>query len=232
MLNSRPAVLAPFHAVVTRTNDLAKQFGRRAAFHDLQSRVLNKLMPFQVLKGMTATADEIDKRLLDSGTFATRFCTRDELLAALTVAELAEEMSADFVETALAKGDECYGIFDGSQLVSMGWYSNHPTPLSDKLTLCFDRSWMYMYKGYTLHAYRGKRLHGVGMSKALCAYTKRGARGLISYVKSTNFQSLRSTERMGYRIFGDVYIAQPIGRSVTWATPGCAEYDFRVEHRT
>jgi hypothetical protein len=215
--------------MVTRANELAKQFGRRAALHDLQLRVLNKLMPFQVLKGMTATAEEIDKRLLDAGGLQTRFCTRDELLAALTVAELADEMNVDFINAALAKGDECYGIFDGPQLVSMGWYSNRPTPLSDKLTLCFDRSWMYMYKGYTLHAYRGKRLHGVGMTKALYEYTKRGARGLISYVKSNNFQSLRSTERMGYRIFGDIYIAQPVGRALTWATPGCAEYDFRVE---
>ncbi|NVB81403.1 MAG: GNAT family acetyltransferase [Kofleriaceae bacterium] len=218
--------------MVARANELAKQFGRRAALHDLQLRVLNKLMPFQVLKGMTATADEIDKRLLDAGGLETRFCTRDELYAAMTDAEMSEEMTIDFIEAALAKGDECYGIFDGQKLVSMGWYSNQPTPLSDNLTLCFDRSWMYMYKGYTLRAYRGKRLHGVGMSLALYAYTKRGARGLISYVKSNNFQSLRSTERMGYRIFGDIYIAQPIGRSVTWSTPGCAEYDFRVEPRS
>lgn len=222
--------------MVTRAKEVAKQFGRRAAFHDLQLRVLNKLMPFQVLKGMTATADEIDRRLLDAGNLQTRFATPEELLEAATVAEIEEEMSVDFIHAAVARGDECFGIFDGPQLVSLGWYSNRPTPISDDLTLCFDRSWMYMYKGYTLRAYRGKRLHGVGMSKALYAYTERGARGLISYVKSNNFQSLHSTERMGYRIFGDVYIAKAVGRSLTWATPGCAEYEFRVEssakHRT
>jgi hypothetical protein len=116
--------------------------------------------------------------------------------------------------------------------VSIGWYSNKPTQVSDELVLHFDRAWMYMYKGYTLKSHRGKRLHGVGMSRALCAYSERGFRGLISYVNSTNFESLRSTERMGYRIFGDVYIAKAIGRAVTWSTPGCAAYKFRVERRS
>jgi hypothetical protein len=229
--SSRPAILAPFHAIVTRANDVAKNFGRRAAIHDLQHRIVNRLVPFQVLKGMTATVDEIDKTLLDAGSLQTRFASRDELLAATSNPELAEEMSVGFIDQALRRGDECYGIFDGSQLVSVGWYSNQPTQLSDNLTLCFDRAWMYMYKGYTLKSHRGKRLHGVGMSKAAYAYTKRGARGLISYVRSTNFQSLRSTERMGYRIFGEIYIAEAIGRPLIWATPGCAAYDFRVEVR-
>jgi hypothetical protein len=232
MLNaSPPEILAPFRALVARTNDVAKQFGRRAALHDLQHRLVNRLVPFQVLKGMTATADEIDRSLLDAGRFETRFATREDLLAALTSPEMAEEMSVAFIDQALKRGDECFGIFDGPKLVSLGWYSNQPTELSDTLTLCFDRAWMYMYKGYTLQSHRGKRLHGIGMSKALVAYAKRGARGLISYVRSTNFQSLRSTERMGYRIFGEIYIAEAIGRPLIYATPGCAAYDFRVEAR-
>ena len=230
MLNTSPSgVLAPFRAIVTRTNEVAKHFGRRAALHDLQQRLVNRFVPFQVLKGMTATVDEIDRSLLDAGGLEARFATRAELLAAMAVPEIAEEMSFEFVEQAVKRGDECFGIFDGPRLVSLGWYSNQPTQLSDTLTLHFDRSWMYMYKGYTLHAYRGKRLHGVGMTNACFAYTRRGSRGLISYVRSTNFQSLRSTERMGYRIFGDIYIAEAIGRPLIWASPGCAAYEFRVE---
>jgi hypothetical protein len=222
-------VLAPFRAIVTRTNEVAKHFGRRAALHDLQHRLVNRVVPFQVLKGMTATVDEIDRTLLDAGGLEARFVTHDELVAATAVPEIAEEMGADFVDQAVTRGDECFGIFDGPRLVSLGWYSNQPTQLSDTLTLHFDRSWMYMYKGYTLHSHRGKRLHGIGMSNALYAYTRRGSRGLISYVRSTNFQSLRSTERMGYRIFGEIYIAQALGRPLIWATPGCAAYEFRVE---
>jgi len=230
MLNTSPSgVLAPFRAIVARTNEVAKHFGRRAALHDLQHRLVNRLVPFQVLEGMTATVDEIDRSLLDAGGLEPRFATRAELLAATAIPEIAEEMTVDFIEQAMTRGDECFGIFDGPRLVSLGWYSNQPTQLSDTLTLHFDRAWMYMYKGYTLRSHRGKRLHGIGMTNAAFAYTRRGSRGLISYVRSTNFQSLRSTERMGYRIFGEIYIAEAMGRPLIWASPGCAAFGFRVE---
>ena len=193
------------------------------------ARLANRLV--QVLKGMTATVDGIDQTLLDAKHFDTHFATRDELIAALSDAELAEEMTGDFVDQAVSRGDQCYVIYDGPKLVSLGWYSNHPTHLSDELTLSFDRSWMYMYKGYTLRSHRGKRLHGIGMTKALYTYTERGARGLIGYVRSTNVQSLRSAENMGYRTFGEIYIAKAIGRPRIWATRGCAAYDFKVEYR-
>jgi len=229
LTTSRSGFLAPFHSLATRTHEVAKSFGTRAAFHDLQQRIVNRVVPFQVLKGMTATLDGIDRSLLDGGGFHLRFATRDELLAATALPEIGEEMTAAFIHAAFAQGDECFGIFDGRQLVSFGWYSNQPTHISDTLAIHFDRSWMYMYKGYTLRSHRGKRLHGIGMSNALAAYTDRGARGLIGYVRSTNFESLRSAERMGYQTFGEIYIAQAAGRPLVWATPGCAAYDFRVE---
>jgi hypothetical protein len=114
-------------------------------------------------------------------------------------------------------------------VAAFGWYSNQPTAIGGDLVLRFDPSWVYMYKGYTLPTYRGKRLHGVGMTLALRAYTGRGARGLISYVKSSNFQSLRSTEKMGFRIFGDIYVLRALGRVLTWATPGCQPYRFQLD---
>ena len=36
-------------------------------------------------------------------------------------------MSKSFLEEALAKGDECYGILDGTRLASYGWYSTKPS---------------------------------------------------------------------------------------------------------
>jgi hypothetical protein len=86
-----------------------------------------------------------------------------------------------------------------------------------------------MFKGYTVPAQRGKRLHAVAMCQALQALANEGQRGLVSYVASNNFASLKSTARMGYRQFGDLYLVQAAGRSFTWATPGCRPYGFRVE---
>jgi hypothetical protein len=206
--------------------DNAKSFGPSAAIHDLQQRAVNRVVPFQIMRGMTAVLPDINPGLFDPGSFRADFATREELLAR-TGDEY--EMSPSFVRDALSKGDECFALYDGDRLASFGWYSNQPTLISDGLLLHFDPSWVYMYKGYTHPDYRGKRLHGIGMSLALRAYTERGSRGLISYVKSTNFQSLRSIERMGYRIFGDIYLARVLGRAVTWTTPSCKPYGFRLE---
>lgn len=206
--------------------DNAKSFGPSAALHDLQQRAVNRIVPFQIMKGMTAVLPDINPGLFDHGSFRAGFATQDELLAH-TGAEY--EMSPAFVRESLGKGDECYALFDGDRLASFGWYSNQPTLISDRLLLHFDPSWVYMYKGYTHPDYRGKRLHGIGMSLALRAYTERGSQGLISYVKSNNFQSLRSIERMGYRIFGEIYLARVLGRAVSWTTPSCKPYGFRLE---
>lgn len=205
----------------------AKAFGPSAAAHDLAYRGMNRVTPFQILRGMTAIPADLNPELLivPQG-FESRFASKVSLLEA---AEEQYEMSADFVESALAKGDDCLAIYDHDRLASFGWYSSQPTRISDQLVLHFDPSWVYMYKGFTHPDYRGKRLHGIGMALAAQSYAKRGFRGLISYVASNNFQSLRSVERMGYRTFGDIYVAGAPGHSLIWATPGCRRHDFHLE---
>lgn len=215
-------------SVVRKLGEDARQFGLGAAMHEVQCGALNKVIDFKILRGMTAVLDDIAPDLLTAPGYQARFASRDELLAAAATPEVAAEMTPAFVDRALAKGDECYALFDGDRLVSFGWYSNAPTRVSADLVLHFDPAWIYMYKGYTLKDYRGQRLHGIGMSLTLEAYTGRGRRGLISYVKSTNYRSLRSIARMGYRIFGDVYVARLRDRTWTWASPGCTRYQFEV----
>lgn len=225
----------------------ARSYGPSAAIHDLRQRAVNRVVPFQILRGMTAVLADVNPALFDSGRFTARFAHPLEILACARGAPPAfsgtgqdqadgsaraggdHDMTQEFAEEALARGDECFALFDGRRLASYGWYSRRPTRISDGLVLHFDPGWVYMYKGYTQPAYRGMRLHGIGMSLALRAYTERGARGLISYVKSNNFQSLRSIERMGYRIFGDIYLARVLGKPVVWTTPTCRAYGFRLE---
>ncbi|MCU1282484.1 MAG: Acetyltransferase family protein [bacterium] len=207
----------------------ARSFGVKAAFRDLEYRALNKLVPLRIFKGMTAVVDDVDRTLFDTGGFAVRIAGGDELRAAAAQPEWATEMPRSFVDHALERRDECAGIFDGDKLVSIGWYSRVPTTISDSLVLHFDPAWTYMYKGFTLKSHRGKRLHGIGMTFALAHYTKAGARGLISYVEFNNLTSLRSVERMGYRLFGDIYVARIKERELFWSTPGCRSYQFRLQ---
>jgi hypothetical protein len=209
----------------------ARSFGVGPALRDVEYRVLNKLVPIRIFKGMTAVLDDVDRTLFDTGGFAVRIASFDELRAAAAQPAWATEMSLSFLDGAAARGDECVGIFDGDALVSIGWYARKPTPVSESLVLHFDPAWIYMYKGFTLKSHRGKRLHGIGMTFALAHYARAGARGLISYVEFNNLMSLRSVERMGYKIFGDIYVAQVGGRDRCLSTPGCRPYQFRLSAR-
>ncbi len=129
----------------------------------------------------------------------------------------------------LPKGDYCYAILDGEKLASYGWYSTKPTSINPELVLYFNDQWVYMYKGYTHPGYRGQRLHAIGMAKALEAFTKKGFKGLISYVETNNFASLKSVYRMGYRNFGKVRILKIFGRYFIKSDEGCSAYDFTVK---
>src|SRR5258706_15130859 len=138
-----------------------RAFGMTAALRDLEYRALNKVVPVRIFKGMTAVIEAADPSLFDAGPFAIRMAGADELHAASARHEWAEELPRSFLDKALAKGDQCVGIFDGPRLGWMGWYARTPTLISKTLALHFDRAWTYMYKGYSLPAYRGKRLHGI-----------------------------------------------------------------------
>ena len=97
--------------------------------------------------------------------------------------------------------------------------------------LTFDRRYVYMYKGFTLKRHRGKRLHAVGMTRALDAYLRRGSLGIVSYVEWDNFDSLKSCYRMGYSAFGNVYLMRLLGRCISFAGRGCDAYAFALKRR-
>jgi hypothetical protein len=205
----------------------AKSFGVAAQLHSLLYRGVNKVFLYQALRGLWITLPDLDQAFLEAPPqYEARFLEPHELMG--TVRCNKYELSAEFVRHALEKGDKCYAILDGETVASYGWYSLRPTALSEELVLHFDPSFAYMYKGFTLPEYRGQRLHAIGMSRALREYTELGCKGMVSYVESNNFPSLRSCYRMGYKNFGTIYFARMIGQYLIYGTPGCLEFGFRV----
>jgi hypothetical protein len=205
-----------------------RKYGVRATLHDLECRVINTIANFRVLEGMTVRLQDVnDPTLFEAQGFDARFVGADEL--AKFACESAYDISADFLHKARARGDRCYALFDGELLAAYGWYSDLPTPIDEHFVFHFDRAYTYMYGGYTLPAYRGKRLHAVGMCRALRSVTEEGKKGLISNVFSNNFASLQSVTRMGYRIFGEVYLFRAGNHCFTYATNGCRNYGCWVE---
>jgi hypothetical protein len=164
--------------------------------------------------------------MFEAQGFEARFLSPAELEVAAR--ESKHDFSPEFLARAYERGDRCYGIFDGRTLASHGWYAQRPTPISERYMLHFDPAYTYQFKGYTLEAYRGRRLHAIGMCRALRALTEEGRKGLIAYVAANNFASLRSVARMGYKIFGTLYLAQTGGHAIAFATDGCRGYGVRA----
>jgi ribosomal protein S18 acetylase RimI-like enzyme len=154
------------------------------------------------------------------------------------------DMPESFLRRALDAHDECFAIREGDRLAAYGWYAIGANHFADGLTLHFSPEWVYMYRGYTHPAYRGQRLHAIGMTLALEAYRARGFKGLVSCVEAGNTASLKSVDRMGYRRFGTIYgirLGRLVGmrhatsgwrgRQVIYSTPGCKTFGFRLERR-
>jgi hypothetical protein len=208
------------------------QHGARAVVRDLRSRALHRLAHLHTLKCMVVELGDLrDGTIFEADGFEGRWANPGEL-APLT-ADPAYDLSASFLGQAAARGDRCYVMVDGQQKVaSYGWYSNASTDIDESFVLHFDPAYTYMYKGFTLPEHRGHRLHAVGMCRALRALTDEGQKGLVSFVMANNFASLKSTERMGYRIFGDIYLLRAGSQGLAVGTPGCRAYGFHAEPRT
>jgi hypothetical protein len=190
--------------------------------------MINNIARFRILKGMSVRLQDVkDPTLFDAQGFEARFVDEDELAKFACGGD--HDFSIEFLRAARTRGDRCYALFDGEVLASYSWYSGLPTPIDEHFVLHFDRSYAYMYKDYTVPAYRGRRLHAVGICRALRAFTAEGKKGLISYVFSNNVASLRSVVHMGYRIFGEAYVLRAGSLSLTYATTRCRDYGFWVE---
>lgn len=201
------------------------RFGFTKALYDVIYRSINNIIVFQNLTGMTATETSLAMiGLPEDSELTIKFLSKDELInyAKDPVNELTEE----FLEIAFRKEDHCLAILDKGVIASYGWYSNQPTRILKNIDLFFSPEWMYMYKGFTHTAYRGMRLHAVGMCHATKHFSENGFKGLISYVESNNFASMKSVTRMGYEIFGSIYILSAFNKFVSFSSPSCKPYQF------
>ena len=213
-------------AQLARIRKTAGDFGWSAALQAAAQGAVNRVAFFRVLKCIQVS--EVDPSYL---AIDPRF--QHGFLDGATLRRFGDDpkydLSREFLDEALAKGDECYGFLDGDRLASFGWYSAVPTKIADSLRFCFDRRYVYMYKGYTDPDYRGQRLHALGMTSALKQFRERGAAGLVSYVYTTNFDSLRSCYRMGYTDVGQIYCLRAGG--CYWIHPdaGCRKAGISLE---
>lgn len=206
---------------------MARTHGRRAASYDVAFRAFNKCVYYRKMQCLVI--ETINEHCL---ALPSQF--RFVKLQPEELFEYAKtdtyELTPGFLRAVLKKGDECYAILDGKTIASYGWYSRRPTSLDNQeLILRFDRNYVYMYKGFTLASYRGQRLHAIGMTRALAEYKAIGFKGLVSYVESNNFDSLRSCFRMGYQYCGHIRVFRVGGRYIVRRQSSVEKYGLAVD---
>ena len=132
----------------------------------------------------------------------------------LTPAEVelfAQDSANDFVESHVAKAhagtDLCFAALVDGRLASYGWYTlGRAFSIGDHDMLMRGPSnAAYMHSGFTHPDFRGRRLHGIGMGRALQALSERGVDALLSDVNWANHASLKSCARLGYQMLGNLY---------------------------
>jgi len=206
-------------AIAARVTRTIRQAGLRRTLYDVAVRSLNRVVFLRTLKAL-AIANPDPKALERRPEYSYGFLSRALLLSFAVDPQY--EMNDEFLRRALAKNDRCYGIVAGDTLASYGWYSTRPTvALTDDLELHFDPAYVYMYKGFTQEQYRGQRLHAAGMALALQEYRAEGSKGIVSYVESNNFSSLKSCYRMGYEDIGQIVVLRVMGRYLVHLSEGC-----------
>jgi len=206
----------------------ARRHGIANTLHQLALKVLDKVAGLQVLRGVWVETP--DPAFLDvpegyKAGFVGPAALRE--FAADPVTEIGQR----FLQEAAMRGDACYGFTQGKELAAYGWYGDGPTPISADLMLHFDRRYVYMYKGFTDLRHRGKRLHALGMTRALRFYRASGFRGIVSYVEASNLDSLKSCYRMGYQVFGSLYTLKLFGHWYCFSSRGCKRFSFRAVPR-
>ena len=209
------------NAIQSRIRADLQRFGVGKTAYEVFFRGINFCVYFRIFKAMKIEAANPDF-FGSKEPLQWRFLDKSQLF------ELARNpnngLAESFVQSALEKGDECYGALDGEALACYGWYSNKPTEIDNGLTLHFNPDYTYMYNGFTHPKYRGKRLHAIGMNRALREYLRRGFKGLISCVESHNFSSLQSVYRLGYQDIGRVVVLKIGSHPLMHTSRGCREH--------
>ncbi|HEV8703056.1 MAG TPA: GNAT family N-acetyltransferase [Candidatus Polarisedimenticolia bacterium] len=201
--------------------------GPAHTLHDLALRAANRIVVLKILKGMTAERVE---RSYVTCPEPYRPMFLDEKMLRAFGRDPENGLPESFLAEALSERHECFGFLAGETLAAYGWYSRRPTRI-DPPDLVLDPGdrYIYMYRGFTHPRHRGRRLHAIGMTMALQHYLARGYKGLVSYVESNNFSSLNSVTRMGYEIFGSVYVLRVFGIHLTHASAEWEAHGVRIE---
>jgi hypothetical protein len=183
--------------------DYAGRLGWRRALLRGAYVAANQVVRLSIFECFRLRPEDINMELAKAvGNYECRFLAPQE--ASRFFCQLDGELARGFHE-AIARGDKAYVILDGERLASVGLYAEGPTPILSDLTVHFEPPSLYMYRGYTQAAYRGQRLHALGILRAALELFDLQVPQLVTLSEKTNYPATISVHRMGWQRCGAVY---------------------------
>ena len=157
--------------------------------------------------------------------FEAKFVDKGELLECCSDPSLG--MSAQFVESAFARGDVCTGMFYNERLIAYMWRSTSLTPHTKSIDVETRKPYRYGYKALTLKEYRGRHIPEYLAPVSSRYFIERGYIYTIGFVETQNYASRKSELRRGsYKVGYAGYISL-FGVRITFRTTGVRETGFR-----
>ncbi len=186
--------------------EVRRRHGLSAMIQRVASRLATRLLCLEVVEMVWLDVADLPMSLVPDPQFECRFLTPAEV--ARFAQDSVNEIEPEFVRRAEVGRDRCFAILDGERLAAYGWYAlrSIEPEHSYGVGMSYPDDVAYMYKGLTMPDYRGRRLHGIGMALALRELAASGVARLISTVEWTNWGSLRSCQRLGYRRLGRLWV--------------------------
>lgn len=161
-----------------------------------------------------------------AGNITVRLAVRAELIRAAET--ISDQLSEDFIDSAISRGDLCVAAFDESTIVSFAWISFSTAPLGDGLWIGFEKPYRYGYNSYTRPEYRGRWLqsHVILFADQICI--DRGYTHAITYVETHNYPAIRSGQRRNSRLVGFAGYIKLFGKVFPFRTRGAKKHTFRI----
>ncbi len=209
--------------------DYARRLGVRRTLLRAAYVMTNQVLAVSVFDCVTLCPGDVDGAPIESaGRFACRFLEPGE------IARLAGDLDAvgeRILREAITRNDLCHVVLDGERLANIGFYANRPTPILNDLMVHFDSRHWYMYGAFTPAAYRGHRLHALGILGAARELFGRQVPALVGVYEWTNYRSMVSALRMGWRQCGTLYRVQAGSWLRLGSSPAARAIGMRLESR-
>jgi hypothetical protein len=204
-----------------RLRNYAARHGLASTLFHLVYRLANSAVMLMVFRVVVLARSDIDWGLVAGAGDHWTFLSQEDLRR-FSQTDPSLDLDDAFLSEALARGDRCHAFVKDGILGAYAWYANGPTPIQDSLTAVFHPGYIYMYKAFTAPGFRGRRLYGTGVAKAMQAFLQqRNFKGLVSCVQSHNSASQKGLQYIGFKTVGRVYVLGGKRPCLSYASPGC-----------